>query len=220
MATVTIIGGHGKIALRLARLLSERGHKVTSWIRNAAHAGDVRDAGAASAVLDVEFLSIDEMSDALRGADVVVWSAGAGGGNPERTVAVDREAAIRSMEAALEAGVARYVMVSYFGAGPDHGVPEDNAFFPYAQAKTDADAHLSSTDLSWTILGPSTLSDEAGTGRIEVGGEGTGVRGAKVTRDDVASVAAYVIEHQGFEGRTILFNNGETPIAEALDSLR
>ena len=36
----------------------------------------------------------------------------------------------------------RYVMVSYFGAGPDHGVPEGDSFFAYADAKTAADAAL------------------------------------------------------------------------------
>ncbi|KGN39478.1 NAD(P)-binding oxidoreductase [Knoellia subterranea] len=213
MAAVTIIGGHGKIALRLARLLSDNGHVVTSWVRDPEQGPDIEDVGAHPAVLDVEYLSVDEMADALSGADVVVWSAGAGGGNPERTIAVDRDAAIRSMEACLAAGVPRYVMVSYFGAGPDHGVPEDNSFFTYAQAKSDADAHLRETDLVWTILAPSTLTDDAGTGHLEVG---EGVTSWRVSRDDVASVAAYVIEHRGFARRTIAFNNGTTPIADAL----
>ena len=216
MAAVTIIGGHGKIALRLAAQLSDRGHHVTSWIRNPEQGSDVEEAGASPAVLDVETMSAEQMAEAFAGADVVVWSAGAGGGSPERTVAVDREAAMRSMDAAVSAGVARYVMVSYFGAGPDHGVPQDNSFFTYAQAKTDADAHLRETSLDWTILGPSTLTDDAGTGAIETG---DAVSAGHVTRDDVATVAAYVIDHADFARTTILFNNGETPIKLALDAI-
>ncbi|MFC7487598.1 SDR family oxidoreductase [Knoellia sp. CPCC 206453] len=216
MASITIIGGHGKIALRLARQLTDARHDVTSWIRNADQSADIEETGATPAVLDVESMSVEQMSEAFAGADVVVWSAGAGGGSPERTVAVDRDAAIRSMDAAVAAGVPRYVMVSYFGAGPNHGVPQDNAFFTYAQAKSDADAYLRESSLDWTVLGPSTLTDDPGTGRIEVG---EGLASSHVTRDDVATVAAYVVKHDVFARTTVLFNNGDTPIKLALDAI-
>lgn len=162
---------------------------------------------------DVEGLDVAGMTGLLRGQDAVVWSAGAGGGNPPRTYAVDRDAAIRSMAAAREAGVRRYVMVSYLYERPDHGVPEDSPFFPYADAKAAADAHLRSTDLAWTILGPSRLTDEPGTGRIATG---PGVTAGTVSRDVVAAVAAHVLEHPETVGRTIDFIAGNTPIAEAL----
>ena len=209
----TIIGGHGKVALRLARMLSESGHEVTAWVRNADHVADVGATGAAALVADVERLDVDEMATLLGGQDAVVWSAGAGGGNRERTYAVDRDAAIRSMVAAERAGVRRYVMVSYFYDRPDHGVPPDSSFFAYADAKAAADEHLRATGLDWTILGPSRLTDDPGTGLIESGG---GVTKSSVSRDDVAAVAAYVLERPETFGRTIDFNNGSTPVAEAV----
>ena len=215
MAAVTIIGGHGKVALRASRLLADAGHEVTSWVRNPDHATDVEAAGATPAVHDAEHMTSDEMAEALAGADVVVWSAGAGGGSPERTRAVDHEAAVRSMEAAATIGDPLYVMVSYFGAKPDHGVPQDNPFFAYAEAKAAADEHLRGSDLRWVVLGPSTLRDEAGTGRIEVDTDESG----EVTRDDVAAVIAHVVDHPELAGRTIRFNNGDIPVAEALDAL-
>ena len=160
---------------------------------------------------DVEQLSTEEIAERLRGFDAVVWSAGAGGGSrPGRMPWTATP--IRSMSAAETAGAKRYVMVSYFGAGPHHGVPPDNPFFPYADAKAAADAHLRSTGLDWTILGPSSLTDEPGTGRIETGG----VSASSVSRDDVAAVAAYVLDLPASIGRTIDFNNGATPIADAL----
>jgi uncharacterized protein YbjT (DUF2867 family) len=213
MAAITIIGGHGKVALRLASLLTRRGHQVTSWIRNPDHRGDVEGTGATALVADVETLDVADMARLLSGQDAVVWSAGAGGGNPARTYAVDRDAAIASMAAAQQAGVHRYVMVSYLYAKPDHGVPVDDSFFPYADAKAAADRHLRATDLEWTILGPSRLTDEPGTGRIETG---TGLTARSVSRDDVASVAAEVLDRTGMAGRTIDFTSGETLIAEAL----
>src|SRR3954453_1221334 len=159
MSRVTIIGGHGKVALLAAPLLVADGHDVTSVVRNPEHVADVEATGATAAVLDVEHASTDEIAELVRGSDVVVWSAGAGGGHPARTYAVDRDAAIRSMDAAVGARVRRYLMGSYFGSGVDHGVPADHGFFAYAEAKAAADAHLAASTLDWTVLGPSGLTD-------------------------------------------------------------
>ncbi|HEV6951837.1 MAG TPA: NAD(P)H-binding protein [Promicromonospora sp.] len=212
MSRVLVIGGHGKIALRLAPLLVARGDDVTSVFRNPDHEAEVAATGATPRVADVEQLDTDGIRKLVRGHDAVVWSAGAGGGNPARTYAVDRDAATRSMDAARAEGVARYVMVSYLGARTDHGVPEDSSFFAYAEAKAAADEHLRASGLDWTILAPGPLTLDEPTGLIEVADPGEG----RVTRADVAAVAAAVLADDGTIGRTIAFGNGSTPIAEAL----
>ena len=127
---IAIIGAHGKVARLLTPLLRERGHDVTAVVRNPDHVADVEADGAEARVFDIESADVDAIAGLVDGHDAVVWSAGAGGGSPERTYAVDRDAAIRSMEAAARAGVRRYVMVSYFGAGPDHGVAEGELVLP------------------------------------------------------------------------------------------
>jgi uncharacterized protein YbjT (DUF2867 family) len=211
MSRIVVIGGHGKVALHLARILTERGDEVTSVFRNPDHADDVAATGARPVVADIETLDTDALAELLAGHDAVAFSAGAGGGNPARTYAVDRDAAIRVIDAARQAGTRRFVMVSYFGARPDHGVAEDDPFFPYAEAKAAADAHLRASDLDWTVLGPGRLTLEPATGRIAVGpGKG------EVSREDVALVAAAVLNDDATIGRTIEFNNGDLPIAEAL----
>ena len=211
MARIVIIGGHGKIALRLERLLADRGDEVDAIIRNPDHADEVAAAGARPVVADIERLDVDDLAEILHGHDAVIWSAGAGGGDPARTYAVDRDAAIRSMAAAESAGVVRYVMVSYFGS-PDHRVPEGNSFRAYAEAKAAADEYLAGTALDWTILGPSTLTDGEGTGLIDVEASS----GGTVDRADVAAVAAEAVHRDSTVRRTIRFNTGSTPIAEAL----
>ncbi|MFW0789060.1 NAD(P)-dependent oxidoreductase [Gordonia sp. CPCC 205333] len=219
MTKVAIIGGHGKIALNAARLLSARGDEVTSIIRNADQAADIVATGAHPLVLDVEHAGMQEVADALRGADAVVWSAGAGGGDAARTYAVDRDAAIESMAAAARAGVRRYVMVSYFGAGPDHGVPQDNSFYAYAEAKTAADAALRATDLEWTILRPSRLTDEPTAGGIEVNSTQTPIDKGSVRRSTVAEVIAATLVAPAAVGAIVEFNDGTSPIADALSAL-
>src|SRR5690349_24375101 len=214
MTRIAIIGGHGKVALHLSTLLTGEGHSVTSFIRNPDHAADVTATGATPSVLDVENAPTPAIAEALQGHDAVVWSAGAGGGNPDRTYAVDRDAAIRSMDAAAQAGVNRYVMVSYFGAGPDHGTPEDSSFYAYADAKSAADVHLQGTDLVWTILRPSGLTTEAATGHIETG---DGVVAGHVSRDNVAHVIRAVVEHPDAAARRVIaFNDGGQPIEEVV----
>ena len=168
MANVIVLGGHGKVALRLAPMLVARGDDVTAVVRNPDHEPDVAATGARPVVADLEALEVDGFVDLLRGHDAVVWSAGAGGGNPARTYAVDRDAAVRSIDAALPAGVPRYVMVSYLGARPDHGVPADDPFFAYAEAKAAADEHLRRSGLAFTVLGPGRLTLDEPTGRIDV----------------------------------------------------
>jgi uncharacterized protein YbjT (DUF2867 family) len=210
MARVIVIGGHGKIALQLARILSERGDEVSSVFRNPEHSDDVASTGAKPVVADIEQLDTNTLANLLAGHDAVVFSAGAGGGNPARTYAVDRDAAIRAIDAAAQAGVRRFVMVSYFGAGPDHGVPGDDPFFAYAQAKAAADAHLRASDLDWTVLGPGRLTLEPATGRIAIG------EGNAVSRADVALVVAAALADDSTIRRTIEFNNGDVPIADAL----
>jgi len=214
MSRIVLIGGHGKVALHLARILTERGHEVSSVFRNPDHADDVAATGARPVVADIETLDTDALAELLAGHDAVVFSAGAGGGNPARTYAVDRDAAIRVIDAAGQAGVRRFIMVSYFGAGPNHGVAEDNPFFPYAEAKAAADAHPRASDLDWTVLGPSRLTLEPATGRIAVGTAGADK--GEVSREDVALVAAAVLSDDATIGRMIEFNNGDLPIAEAL----
>jgi len=212
MARILLIGGHGKVALLAEPLLAAAGHDVTAVIRNPEHEADVAATGAQAIVADVESLDADQLANLLSGNDVVVWSAGAGGGDPARTYAVDRDAAIRSMDAAAAVGIARYVMVSYFGAGEDHGVAPDDAFFPYADAKTAADAHLRASSLDWTILAPSALTLDAPTGRIDVTASSPG----SVARADVAAVIVGAIAEPATSRRTITFNTGDVAIAEAL----
>lgn len=216
MSRVVIIGGHGKVALLASPLLVADGHRVTSIIRNPGHADDVTRTGADPVVADIETLEADGIADLLGGHDAVLWSAGAGGGNPARTRAVDHDAAVASMDAAAAAGVGRYVMVSYLGSRPNHGVDPDNSFFAYAEAKAQADEHLRASSLSWTILGPGALTDEPGTGRVEVGPQPAA---SSVPRADVAAMAVAVLDRPATTGLTIPFNSGDTPIADALDAL-
>ncbi|QKS12896.1 SDR family oxidoreductase [Curtobacterium sp. Csp1] len=211
MSDIILFGGHGKVALLATRILTDRGHRVTSVIRNPEQEDDVRAHGGEPRVADVQQQSLTDLEDLVRGHDAVLWSAGAGGGSVDRTWAIDRDAAVLSVQAAARAGVDRYVMVSWSGSQLDHGIPQDQDFFAYAQSKMIADAVLRDSDLQWTVVAPSTLTDDESTGRVDWDGSSS-----QVARADVAHVVADVLEDPSTAGRTIRFNGGATPIADFL----
>lgn len=211
MSNVILFGGHGKVALLATRILADRGHTVTSVIRNPDQADEIRAHGGEPHVADIQQQTLTDFAELIHGHDAVVWSAGAGGGSADRTWAIDRDAAVLSVQGAAKAGVDRYVMVSWSGSVLDHGVPQDNDFFAYAQSKMIADAVLRDSGLRWTVVAPSTLTDDDATGSIDWDGSST-----EVPRADVAHVVADAVETDSTVGKTIRFNTGSTPIADFL----
>jgi nucleoside-diphosphate-sugar epimerase len=212
---VVIAGGHGQIALRLARLLSARGERVRSLIRNPDHAADVSQIGAEAVVFDLEAGSSSELADAVAGADAAVFAAGAGpGSGPERKRTVDLGGAVKLIEAAQASRVRRYVIVSSIGADEPSAASE--AMRPYLEAKAEADAAVVASGLDWTIVRPGHLTDDPGTTRVTVG-ERLGY--ADIPRDDVAAVIVAVLDEPRTIGQTFVVVEGETPIPEALRQL-
>jgi uncharacterized protein YbjT (DUF2867 family) len=209
---VVIAGGHGKIARRLTRLLAAHGDRVRSLIRNTAHADDVRAEGAEPVVCDLEQATPADVADAIRGADATVFAAGAGpGSGPERKRTVDRDGALRLLEAARSAGVDRYVMISSSGAEDPPG--GDDVFSVYLRAKGQADRALQDSDRAWTIVRPGRLLDDPGTGRVRIAVEP--LRGS-VPRDDVAAVLYGVLHEPRSVRRTLYVTGGDDPVEAAL----
>ena len=219
MARVTIIGGHGKVALLAEPMLVDAGHQVTGIIRAESQSADLMARGATPEVVDIASLSVEQMTElfARLGTEVLIWSAGAGGvGGPERTYSIDRDAAIRSMDAAKASGVKRYIMVSYLGAGTDHGVPADHGFYAYAEAKAAADEYLRSSGLDFTILGPGTLTLEDEGGIEVTTASAHNGDSSDTSRATVARVLTATVADDSTIGKAIPFRNGSTPVAEAL----
>jgi uncharacterized protein YbjT (DUF2867 family) len=212
---VAIAGGHGQIARRLAKILSQRGDQVVAIIRNRDHTSDVREAGAEAAVVDLEHASEDDVAQAITGSDAVVFSAGAGpGSGPARKETMDYGGAVKLIEAAKQAGVRRYVIVSSMGADPD--APGDDTFAVYLRAKGRADDAVRASGLDVTVVRPGGLTNDPGTGRVSLD---EGLRSGRVPRDDVAAVLAAVLDSPNTIGRTVDLIGGDTPIAEAVAAI-
>ncbi|HEV7421019.1 MAG TPA: NAD(P)H-binding protein [Mycobacterium sp.] len=216
---IVIAGGHGKIARILERLLSERGDSVAGLIRNPGQVAALEAVGAEAVVVDLEKASVAEVAEHVRGADAVVFAAGAGpGSGAARKETVDRDAAILLADAALDAGVRRYLMVSAMGADRlADAAASDAVFAAYLRAKAAADkAVLARTGLDATIVRPGLLTDEAGTGKVTIASE-TG-RGS-IPRQDVAAVLVALLDAPETGGQTFELISGDTPIPDAVAAL-
>jgi len=212
---VVVAGAHGKIALRLTRLLAAGGDRVTGLIRNPDHATEVSQAGASAVLCDLEQATVEEIAMAIDGADAVVFAAGAGpGSGADRKLTVDRDGAIKLLRAAETAGVPRYVMVS--GAGVEDPPNGDEVFNVYLRAKAEADAAIAASNREWTIVRPGGLTDDAGTGSVRI--DAAPFRGS-VPRDDVANVLARLLGDSRSTRRVLYVNSGEQPIEQALDEV-
>lgn len=214
---VVIAGGHGQIALRLTRLLAGGGHEAVGLVRNPDHIADIETAGGRGIVLDLEHSDVPAVAAELAGADAAVFAAGAGpGSGVARKDTVDRAAAELFAKAAEDAGVRRHLQVSAIGLDRADDPGTEPVFAAYLRAKGAAEDDLRGRDLDWTIVRPGRLTDEPGTGRVQLADS---VRRGSVSRDDVAAVLVALLTAPGSVGRTLELVGGDTTIAEAITAL-
>jgi uncharacterized protein YbjT (DUF2867 family) len=211
---VLVVGGHGKVGLRLLRLLAGGGHRGRGVIRKPEQADDLEAVGAVPVVCDLE--RGDDLRPHVGGVDAIVFAAGAGpGSGPERKRTVDYGAAVKSIQAARDLRVARFLIVSSIGT---HDVERaSEAMRPYLQAKRDADVALKQSGLDWTIVKPGHLTDAPGRGRVRVSRTFGGR--ADVPRDDVALVLLECLHAPNTIGVEFELFAGDVPAGEAVRSL-
>lgn len=209
---ITIVGGHGSIAMLLYPILIENGHTVHGIIRKEEQADDLRKLGAEPVVCDIE--ETEDISPCVGAVDAVVFAAGAGpGSGAARKWTVDRDGAIKLIDAARKNDISRYVMISAMGVDNPRG---NEVFRAYLKAKAEADEALRNSGLDYTIVKPGGLTDEPGTGKVSVGED---LSSGEIPRADVAAVLAEVLETPGTAGLQFDLLSGEVPVAEAVQRL-
>jgi uncharacterized protein YbjT (DUF2867 family) len=209
---VLVAGGHGQIARRLLRLLAQRGHNARGLIRNPDHVADLEADGAHPVLCDLES---DDVRPHVGGADAIVFAAGAGpGSGPERKQTVDLGGALKCIAAATELGVDRFLMVSSMRT---QDAENAGAMRPYLEAKRDADLAVETSGLDWTIVRPGRLTNEPGTGAVEL----APVLGrfGDIPRDDVAFVLYHCLFAQNTVHAKFDLLSGAEPIEAAVLSL-
>lgn len=210
---IAIIGASGKVSRHVITQLRARGDDVVAIFRNGDRADDIAKLGATPVVLDIEQATGAALAETIAGSDAVLFSAGAGGGDADRTRAVDFDGAVLAMAAASAANVKRFIMVSAMGAGGP--VPTEGDMVTYYRAKHDADEALMATDLDWTILRPGALTDDAATGLVSIANN---VERGSVPRSDVAAVIIAALDDPRSIGVAWELASGSQSISDAINS--
>ena len=114
---VLIAGANGQIGRHLLEKMADTEHEARALIRDPEQGPDLQKLGATETVVgDLE----GDCREALRGCDVVIFTAGSGPKTgPEKTVDVDQNGAINLMDTAKKMGIKRFIIVSSMRADKD-----------------------------------------------------------------------------------------------------
>lgn len=213
MSKIFIAGGSGRVATELIKDLVADGHQVLAGARHPEKI--IKSNNVTPLKLDLH-ASVAEIAQLMKGAAAVYFVAGSRGKDLLQT---DAMGAVKTMQAAERVGIKRYLMLSsMYALQPEkwHQYKALADITDYNIAKFFADNYLiSNTKLNYTIIQPAVLTEAAGTGKVSFG-EGADTSN---TIPDVAKVLADSLNYDNTIGQVIMMRNGDTPIADALQSL-
>lgn len=214
---VFLIGANGQIGQHIVRLLQEsEKHSLKAMVRSEEQAKALKQSGVEAVVANLEG-SVDEIAKTMEGSDAVIFTAGSGGKTgPDKTLLVDLDGAVKSMEAAEQVGINRFVMVSAYKAY-DREFWKDSPIKPYFVAKHYADRILTSSTLNYTIIGPGLLLNEPGTGKVSAGDH---MEKSSIPREDVARTVVAALDEENTYRKTIGLMSGEQTVQDALKSIK
>lgn len=209
---IFVAGATGRVGQDLVQDLVKAGHQVVAGSR---HPEKLAENDHVTAVkLDLH-ASVDEIAKLMQGSQAVYFTAGSRGHDLLQT---DAFGAVKTMQAAEKLGIKRYVMLSsMYALQPDEWYRDGlKQITDYNIAKYFADHYLShDTQLDYTILQATGLTEEAGTGKINA-------HSTEMTTNpipDVAQTLAKILDHDNTIGKVIMMSAGQVPIDDALDKI-
>ena len=212
---VLVVGANGQIGQHLIHLLKGSDtHSARAMVRKEEQVEKFKDMSVEAVLADLEG-SVDDIVNAAEGCDAIVFAAGSGGNTgADKTILIDLDGAAKTIEAAEQAGVERFIMVSSMLSN-DRDKWGDSMSY-YMAAKHHADKILERTDLNYTIIRPGMLNNEAGTGNVEIAKEQDI---AEVPREDIAQTIYYALGMENTFKRSFDVVAGGTPIKDALNGI-
>lgn len=214
---VFVVGANGKVARHFADFVrDDETLEELAMIRNTDQKPFFDERGIETVYLDLIKYSIDDIANAMKGSDVVLFSAGAGGSGYDQTILIDLDGAIKAMTAAEQAGIDRFVMVSTFRTGREEMV-KDNSLQIYTIAKNYADEWLKNrTNLDWTIVHPGILVDTEGTNQIKIGSD---FDINEIPRQDVARTLVAVLKNDNTIKKEFEVLAGDNSVEDTISKL-
>lgn len=208
---VLLLGASGGTGQHVLRQAIARGHQITALVRHPKLAALPPEASRARIVAG-DVLDHASLATAMAGQDAVVSALGVGKSfTPNGLIAAAVPKVIASMQ---QHRVRRIVFMSAFGVAETW---QDTPFLPrlfirtllrriYAD-KAAGEAALKKSDLDWTIVYPTGLTDKPGSRRYRVGErlELTGF--PTIPRADVADCLLHELEEPSHVRKAVLVSS-------------
>lgn len=191
---ILVAGATGKTGRHLVEDLINQGHRPTALVRESSDTSDLPEG------VDLRQGDLTDLQPGVcDGMDVVIFAAGSGGSTgADMTDKVDRDGAQKLVDLAGRAGVTRFVMLSSVGA--DQSDPKGDLAH-YLKAKRAADEHLKASGLTYAILRPVALTNDARSEDVILGDAVD--KSAKASRADVAHVLSEAVTTGRFDGMAL-----------------
>lgn len=212
---VLVVGANGQIGQKIVQQIQESDeHSVVAMVRKNEQKERLEKEGVEAILANLED-SVDNLANALSGIDSIIFTAGSGGSTgADKTLLIDLDGAIKMMEAAEQAGVERFLLISAIGA--DNRETWSEEIKSYYVAKYYADKALERSSLNYTIIRPGALVNEPGTGKVWAG---TDFEYGKIPREDVARVVVASLVAEPTYRKAFNLLSGDTGIKEAVNRL-
>lgn len=211
---ILVAGSHGKTGMQIVELLVERDHNVLAMIRDDAQSDEMEKLGAIPFVANLE----GDIEFAVEGAEAVIFAAGSGADTGEdKTWAVDRDGAIKMIEACEKNGVERFILLSSVGTDKPEKGPEK--LQPYLKAKSESEKRLIKSNLNYTIVRPGMLNNDPESKHI-IAQESLRDKKGQISRADVALSIVEALENTHTYRKTFeIIGGGNMKVEEALNTL-
>lgn len=213
---VFVVGANGQIGKQLVHLLHKSDEfTVRAMVRKEEQKEAFEKDGIEAVLADLEG-TVEHIAEAAKGCDAIVFSAGSGGHTgADKTLLVDLDGAVKTIEAAEQLGIDRFVMVSAFQANNRENW--NKKIRHYYVAKHYADRILMDSNLNYTIVRPGGLLNEPGTGKVSIG-ENMQER-ATIPREDVARVLFEVLGANNTFRKSFDLVSGDVEIKKAIQNI-
>lgn len=210
---ILVIGASGRVGKDLVSKLLADNHQVIGTTRQEQQLFDADNYSQ----LDLDITaSKDEIQQQMpNDIDAVYFVAGSGG---KKVLEVDLHGTIKTIQAAQDKGIKRYIMLStVFSLDTSKwDSPAIADLKDYYIGKHYADAWLvNDSTLNYTIVQAGALKERAGTGKITVNSDKAGENAI----EDVAATLKAVLEANSASKKVFNMKNGDTSIDEAIASL-
>jgi len=212
MKRVLVIGAHGKTGHHIINKLQNNSMIPVAGVRTNTQVDEFKKDGIEARLVDVR-QTVDEIYGQLTDIDAIIFSAGGG-------MMIDLDGKVKAAQAAKKANIKRFVLVS--AGGIQHFHDSDrlewmNEYEEYSAAMYYGDMFVLNSDLDYTIIRPEHLTDDKGTGKINLGSY---LPHNDISREDVAEVVVASLQNDKTIKKAFDIENGTTLISDAINSLK